>query len=80
MYQYSFAVGHHYNAVKYNMILNTAIQWLTYNLDETLNSQQTPHTSHSQMNYGMSILSILEKVYNHDAGNGLKDLTAPIST
>ena len=42
----------------------TAKQWKTQNTDQTLNSQQTPHSSPFQVSYGMSTVSILEKMYH----------------
>ena len=39
-------------------ILHTLCQWHLHNIDETINSQRTPHISASQVSYGMSFLSI----------------------
>ena len=43
-------------------VLNTAMQSLTYSTDQTLNSQQTPHISHTRASYGVSVVNIWEKI------------------
>ena len=34
-----------YNAVHYNTIMHTSLQWLRQNIDQGLHSQKTPHIS-----------------------------------
>ena len=51
-----------YNAVKFVTILHSALQWQWQNVSQTLDSQNTPHTSPSRASYGVSFVSILEKI------------------
>ena len=51
----------HYNAVQLITILFTVLWW-QQNLNQTSNSQQTPHTSPSRASYGESIVRICEKI------------------
>ena len=51
----------HYNAVQFNMILPSGMRW-QQNINQTSNSQQTPHTSPSWASYGMSYVRIQEKI------------------
>ena len=44
------------------MILHRALRWQQQNLNQTLNSQETPSTSPSCMSYGASVVRILEKI------------------
>ena len=39
-------------------ILHTALRWLQQNVNQTSNSQQTPHTLPSRVSYGVAIMSI----------------------
>ena len=39
-----------------------ALRWQWQNLDQNLNSQQTPHTSPSRVKYGVSVVRILGKI------------------
>ena len=58
--------GWRYNAVCYNMILNTPLQWLRQNINQSLPSQKTPHNSPSRASYGVSIARKLT-TYNRAA-------------
>ena len=40
-----YTVECYYNAVQYNMILYTSLQWLGQNMNVSLNPQKTPYTS-----------------------------------
>ena len=53
-----------YYALKYNKISNTVMLWWLQNINQTLDSQQTPHSSPSWASYGMSVVRIREKI-NH---------------
>ena len=55
-------VGCHYNMIQYIMLLFTALQILRQYINDSLNSQQTPHISPSQMSYGMFVDSNLDKM------------------
>ena len=50
------------NTIQFFMVLHTALRWQWQNVDETSNSQQTPHTSPSRASYGVSVVRILEKI------------------
>ena len=52
----------HYNAVQFIMILHIALQWQQQKVNQTSNSQQTPHTLPSWVRNGMSFVKILEKI------------------
>ena len=41
------------------MVLHTALSWQQQNMDQILNSQNTPHSSPSRASYGVSLASIL---------------------
>ena len=41
--------------------MHTSLQWLRQNINQGLHSQKTLHSSPSQVSYGVSIVSILEK-------------------
>ena len=41
-----------YNTVWHNTRLNTALLWLRQNITHILNSQNTPHMSHSRVSHG----------------------------
>ena len=47
-----------YNAVQYSMTLYTALQWWRENIDQSLYTQKTTHSSPSRASYGMSIVRI----------------------
>ena len=51
-----------YNMVKYNMILDTTLQWLRLKLKQSFNLQKTPHISPWRVSYGLSFVRILEKI------------------
>ena len=53
-----------YNAVQFIMILQIALRWQQQNVNQTLDSQQKPHTSPSRTSYGVShsIMRILNKI------------------
>ena len=51
-----------YNTVQFKMVLHTALQWPKLNINQSLNSQKTPHSLPSRASYGMSIVGILEKI------------------
>ena len=51
----------HYDTVQYDMILQTSLQWLRQKVNQNLHSQKTPHTSPSQVSYGVPIVRILNK-------------------
>ena len=51
-----------YNAVQFITLLTTALRRQQQNLNQTSNSQQTPHTSPSWASYGASIVRILKKI------------------
>ena len=57
-----YTVRCRYDAVKYVMILRTILQNQQQNINHTLNSQKTTHTSPSRAGYGESILRTLEKI------------------
>ena len=48
-------------AHRYDMILHTAVQWLKQNINQSLNSQKTPHILPSGVSYGLSVVKILQK-------------------
>ena len=50
-----------YNAARFITILTTALLWHQHNLNQSSNSQPTPHTSPSLASYGVSIMRILKK-------------------
>ena len=43
-------------------VSHTSLRWQWENVDQILNSQQTPHTSPSSASYGVSSISILAKI------------------
>ena len=51
-----------YNAVQYNMIFHMPLHWLMQNIDKSLDSQKTLHTSPSRASYQVSIERNLEKI------------------
>ena len=51
-----------YNAIGFIPILHTALLWQQQNINQTSNSQQTPHSSPSRVSYGVSIMRILKKI------------------
>ena len=51
-----------YNAVQYIMLSQTVLQWQQQNINLILNSQKPPHSSPSQVSYGVSVMNILEKI------------------
>ena len=44
------------------MIVHTSLQELRQNINQRLNPQKTPHTSHWRACYGVSFVNILEKI------------------
>ena len=48
--------------VTYNKLLNTAVQWWQ-NMEQAMNLQKTTHSSPSQVSYGVSAASVLQKTY-----------------
>ena len=58
----SYTIECHYNAVQFITISHMALWWQQQNINETSNSQQTPHTSPSRVSYGVSIMRILKKI------------------
>ena len=50
--------------VQYNTIMHTSLQCLRYYINQGLHSQKTPHTSPSQMSYGMYVVRVLQKTDN----------------
>ena len=52
----------HYNKVQFIMILHTALPWQPQNVNQNLNSQQTPHILPSWVSYEVSFMGILEKI------------------
>ena len=51
----------HYNAVQFITILHKALRWQGWNVNQTLPSQQIPHTLPIRVSYGVPIVSILDK-------------------
>ena len=51
-----------YNMVQFITILNTALRWQQQNLNQTSNSQQTPHTSPSRVSYEVSVMRYWRKL------------------
>ena len=51
-----------YNAVQFTTILFMALRWQEQNLNHTLTSQHTPHSSPVRAMYGVSIVRILKKI------------------
>ena len=51
-----------YNAVQFITILHNALRWQQLNVNQTSNSQQTPHSSPSRARYGVAIMRILKKI------------------
>ena len=41
---------------------HSALQWQQQNINQNLNSPKTPHSSPSWVSYGVSVVSILEKI------------------
>ena len=56
------AVECRHNVVQFITILHTALRWQQENVNQTSNSQQTPHTSPSWASYGVSIMRKLKKI------------------
>ena len=50
-----------YNAMQYNTIIHTSLQWPRQNLNPGLHSQKTLHTSPSWASYGVYIVIALEQ-------------------
>ena len=48
--------------VQRNPVLFTAVQWLTKNMDQILNSLKTLNISSLRMGYEVSVVSIFEKI------------------
>ena len=71
MIMFSYTAGCRYNAAQYNMIFHTALQWLKQNMNHSLNSQQTPHSSPLRASYGVSIVGIFEKYWSRYNGTVL---------
>ena len=44
----------HYNAVRCSTLLDIAMQWLRYSIQQTLSSQKTAHSSPVRASYGLS--------------------------
>ena len=59
---FKYTVEGRCNAIQLITILFMALRWQEQNLNQTSNSQQTPHTSPSRASYGVSIVRILEKI------------------
>ena len=51
-----------YNAVQYNKILHTSLQWRGQNINKRLNLQKTHHTSPYRASYGVSFVRIFDKI------------------
>ena len=51
-----------YNMAQFITILYMALRWQQQKVNQTSNSQQTPHTSPSRASYGVSIMRIVEKI------------------
>ena len=54
-------VEYRYNAVQYDMILCTVLQWLRQNMNQRFYPQKTPHISPSRASYVVSVVRIREK-------------------
>ena len=52
----------HYNVVQYNMIFHTSLLWLRQSMNQSLNPQNTSHTTPYWASYGMYFVRILEKI------------------
>ena len=59
---YQYTVQCHHNSVQFIAILHMALWWQQKCINETSNSQQTPHTAPSRASYGASIMRILKKI------------------
>ena len=57
-----YAVECRYNAVEYNTIMHTSLQWSRQNINQGLHSQETPHSSPSRASYDASIVSFWSKL------------------
>ena len=57
-----YTVERHYNVLQYNTILPTPMQWLSQNVNETLNPQKTPHSSPIRASIGASFMSNLDEI------------------
>ena len=53
-----------YNAVEYDLIWKTSLQWLRQSINQSLNPQNTPHTSPWRASYGICFVRILNEI-NH---------------
>ena len=51
-----------YNPVQFITILPLALRWQQQNVNQTSNSQQTPHNLPSWVSYGVSIVGVWEKI------------------
>ena len=51
-----------YSLVQYIMILHTVLQWQRQSINETVDSQKTPHISPSRASYGVSIERVWVKI------------------
>ena len=60
-WMHAYTVECRYNVVQFNRILSTALQRQEQNLNQTSNSQQTPHASPLWTSYRVSIVKISEK-------------------
>ena len=54
-------VEYRYNAVQYDMILCTVLQWLKQNMNKRFYPQNSSHISPSRASYGVSVVRIREK-------------------
>ena len=57
-----YTVECRYNAVQYNKILHTSLQWRGQNINKRLNLQKTHHTSPYRASYGVSFVRIFDKI------------------
>ena len=57
-----YTVECRYNTVEYILRLPTALQWQQQSINQTLNSQKTPHIPPSQAIYGVFVVRIWEKI------------------
>ena len=62
-FNYVQSLGAQEYAVQYNMMFQTLLHWLMQIINQSLDSQNTLHTSPSRSSYGVSIVKILRNIH-----------------
>ena len=61
LYPKKGTAGYCYNVVQNNMTLHTSVHWMGQNIDQSLNSQKTCHSSPVRSSYKVSFMRIFLK-------------------